>query len=94
MKVIKFQYGGQERIIKYDGIQFTPRSTNLTKVEGEVVEGQDVLGYFKSFGGAVKKIIDHGMGSKEEELSLLAFVTRYELAVKEIVSLKEEDFEF
>lgn len=94
--VIKFQYAGEERQIKFDGRCFMPIDTSLVinKKSGEASEGDRAAAYFKEFGNAVNWIIKNSMGSKEEEVSLLAFVTRYELAVKEIVSLKEEDFEF
>ena len=94
--VIKFKYGNKEHHIKFDGNQFMPVDLSPVKNQktGEITQGDRVEGYFKSFGNAVNWVIKQHLGAKEEEISLLSFVTQYELAVKQVTSLNPEDLEF
>lgn len=86
---ITFNYNGRKQIIRFDGSQFVPQLLN----EGRV-SGFEDGGYFMKIGGAIKKIIAHEISEEDEDISLLQFVQRYEIAVKEILSLEEDDLEF
>lgn len=92
--IIKFTLNGEEKEIRNDSVSFMPiRKFKGTDKSGKPKESEEVLGYFSSLGSAVKKIIDDDLSSKYETITLLQYVTRYELAVKEVRGLLE-DVEF
>lgn len=87
-------YGGEERFIKYDGSSFMPSIQVSRIIDGEERIELVSQAYFTKFGNAVNWIVKKAIAEKEEEISILQFVTRFEVAVKELQSLKEEDLEF
>ncbi len=92
---IEFEWAGKSRKIKFDGQSYIPQkhATGINRKTGEQADSYRDDGYYRTLGAAVKRIIDSEFGETENTQSLLGYVLRYELAVKEIRGLLPEEVE-
>lgn len=82
---ITIDYKGKEYALDFDGNCFIPRKVYQSEnKEGVMTDREQDMGYFKSLGAAMKKIVDTQLGDSDETVTLAEFVERYEAAAAEI----------
>jgi len=81
---ITFQLGGQERKIRWDGVQYTAYAPNDALLGHYTVFGNAVLAHVKEVAR-----VDGDLGVNQELLTIKEYVKRFERLVNDLRSIEE-----